>query len=201
LSASPEDLSAEIRRLTEQAERLHEVLGTQRTPSKASQIGPGFAPSDTASADHFFATVARANSAKLAGGYDASITAKADLEAMGSHWADPDVEAKATVGDTDAAGGYLVPNAVVADINLQATPRRGVVDLFQNINGVRGAAVDVPWEQETISRAVIALPGATKENSNPRPDLRRRQPVAASIAGCCRAARALQAGAGDCTGD
>jgi HK97 family phage major capsid protein len=40
------------------------------------------------------------------------------------------------------------------------------LDLFDVVPNVRGAAVDVPWEQETISRAVIALPGATKENAN-----------------------------------
>jgi HK97 family phage major capsid protein len=132
-------------------------------------IGPGFPVGSYlagSEGEPFFATVARANSAKLAGGYEASIEAKAALEAMGSIWADPDAESKATVGDTDAACGYLVPNAVVADISLQATPRRSVTDLFHKISGVRGAAVDVPFEQETVSRAVIALPGATKENSN-----------------------------------
>ena len=75
-------------------------------------------------------------------------------------------ESKATVGDSDGAGGYLVPNNVVADINLQAQPGRAVVDLFTVISGVRGSAVDIPWEQSADSRAVIAAAGATKENSN-----------------------------------
>jgi len=149
------------------ADKLDQVNGLlrQRSPSKASVIGPGFAPSGS-SGDHFFATLASANSAKLAGGYQAAIEAKASLESMGAYWAAPDPAAKATLGDTDAAGGYLVPNNVVAAINEQATPRRGVVDLFAVISGVRGAAVDVPFEQESISRAVIADRGATKENSN-----------------------------------
>ena len=115
----------------------------------------------------FFATVAFARNPRLSGSLKASMDAEADLEAtFGSHWAGVDPASKATVGDTDAAGGYLVPNNVVADINLQAMPGRAVVDLFTVVNGVRGSAVDIPWEQSADSRAVIAAAGATKENSN-----------------------------------
>lgn len=145
--------------------QLEADLSAIRSPSKASVIGPGTAKAEPGT-DNFFATLASANSMKLAGSIEAMGEAKAALDAMGSTWQAPDPAAKATVGDTDAAGGYLVPNPVVADINLQATAPRSVVDLFDNVNGVRGSAVDIPWEQEGISRAVIALPGATKENSN-----------------------------------
>ena len=146
--------------------QLESDLSSIRTPSKASLIGPGVPPGGRDDSKYFFATLASANSMKLAGSIEAMNEAKASLEGMGSFWQAPDPAAKATVGDTDAAGGYLVPNPVVADINLQATAPRSVVDLFDNVNGVRGSAVDIPWEQEAISRAVIALPGATKENSN-----------------------------------
>ncbi len=164
-------LVAEQRKAEREAEaearlkRLEQDLSAVTTPSKAHLIGPGL-PRSEGSADNFFATVASAGSMRLAGSIDAMQAAKAALDAMGSTWQAPDPAAKATVGDTDAAGGYLIPNPVVADINLQATAPRSVVDLFDNVNGVRGSAVDIPWESETISRAVIAAAGATKENSN-----------------------------------
>jgi HK97 family phage major capsid protein len=93
---------------------------------------------------------------------------KALLEDFGSRFMDVPAESKATVGDSDGAGGYLVPNNVVADINLQATAGRAVVDLFTVIDGVRGSAVDIPFEDanSTFARAVIAAAGATKENKN-----------------------------------
>ena len=144
-----------------------DLSAVSRSPSKASIIGPGFGPSTDAGVDHFFATLATATNPRLTGyNFDAMKEAKASLDAMGSSWQGVDPASKATVGDTDAAGGYLVPNNVVADINLQAMPERSVVDLFTVINGVRGSAVDIPWEQSADSRAVIAAAGATKENSN-----------------------------------
>lgn len=147
--------------------QLEADLSAIRSPSKASIIGPGTSRSSGASTDNFFATLATATNPRLTGfNFEQMAAAKATLEEMGAAWASPDPAAKATVGDTDAAGGYLVPSPVVADINLQATAPRSVVDLFDNVNGVRGSSVDIPWEQETIARAVIALPGATKENSD-----------------------------------
>ncbi len=167
-------LVAEQRKAEREAEaearmrKLEADLSAITTPSKAHLIGPAIPNTgDAPGAEHFFATLATATNPRLTGyNFDAMKAAKATLEEMGATWQAPDPAAKATVGDTDAAGGYLVPNPVVADINLQATPRRSVVDLFDGVNGVRGSAVDIPWEQETISRAVIALPGATKENSD-----------------------------------
>jgi HK97 family phage major capsid protein len=139
---------------------LDALLANSRTPSKADQVMGGKIPSS--GDEHFFAALAMARSR------DTGIQAagKARLDDMGSTWMGVDPASKATVGDTDAAGGYLVPNNVVSDINLQAQPGRTVVDLFTNITGVRGSAVDIPWEQAADSRAVIAAAGATKENSN-----------------------------------
>jgi hypothetical protein len=54
----------------------------------------------------------------------------------------------------------------VADINEQATVPRSVVDLFTQINGIRGGSIQLPWEDAGPTRAVIQLPGNTKENSN-----------------------------------
>lgn len=148
-------------------EELRKQVAGMRTPSKASLIGnPSAKASDVDEFANYFATVAFANSAKLAGGYQAAMDAKARLDDMGSTWAGVHPESKATVGDTDAAGGYLVPNPIIADINLQATAPRSVVDLFDVIEGLTGSSVDIPWESEVIARATITAAGVTKDNSN-----------------------------------
>jgi HK97 family phage major capsid protein len=151
---------------TARLSQLEADLSAIRSPSKASIIGPGTSPAGKGS-DEFFKTLATASNPRLTGhNFDAMREAKATLESMGSYWGDVPAESKATVGDTDAAGGYLVPNNVVLAIDEQATAMRTVVDLATQINGVTGSAVDLPWESDVIARAVIAAPGATKENSN-----------------------------------
>jgi len=153
-------IKAEIKAMVDGA------LANQRTPSKADLIGSPLPAS--ASADTFFATLARARSFRYAGSIESMQEAKASLDEMGAIWGDRPAESKATLGDSDGAGGYLVPNPVVSAINLQATPGRAVVDLFTVIDDVRGSAVDIPFEDSnsTYSRAVIAAAGATKENKN-----------------------------------
>lgn len=165
--ANQEKRDTEAKAVLAGLENLQKQMSDLRTPSKAAQIGSiaSYAPQGDPF-NEYFATVAMANSPRLAGGFQASIDAKATLDEMGSAWAGVHPESKATVGDTDAAGGYLVPNPVLADINLRATAPRSVVDLFDVVNDVGGSSVDIPWEQEAIARAVIAAPGATKENSN-----------------------------------
>lgn len=141
--------------------QVEAILSMQRTPSKADLIGT-MRPEAVTDQHEFFASVAMANSRD----YETQTIGKARLAEMGSAFASPDAASKATVGDTTAAGGFLVPNNVVMDINRQAAPQRAVVDLFTVIDGVRGAGVSIPWESALDSRAVIAAAGATKENSN-----------------------------------
>ncbi len=134
-----------------------------RAPSKAHLIGQGPAPrSDNGLTDTPLVAIAYMNSERLG----SRQAAKAALEELGMVYADVPGYSKATVGDTDAAGGYLVPNAVVADITLQAQPGRQVVDLFTVIEGVNATSVDQPWESAVDARATVIAPGVTKENSN-----------------------------------
>lgn len=151
---------AERKAILADLESLKGTVDSFRQPSKAHLIGGGQVPST--GDDNFFAALAQARSRD----YDIQMAGKARLTDMGSSFASVPGDSKATVGDTDAAGGYLVPNPVVTDINLQAMPGRAVVDLFTVIDGVRGSQVDIPWEQTADTRAVIAAAGATKENSN-----------------------------------
>ena len=157
---------ADVERKTILAD-LEALKESTRRPSKADDVKrqPNTAgPAET----FFFSTLAFARSPQLAGSVKAQIDAQEKLAEMGSFWGDVPTESKATVGGTNAAGGYLVPAPVVSAINYQATPGRAVVDLFQTINDVRGTGVAIPFEDanSVYSRAIIAGAGTLKENSN-----------------------------------
>lgn len=163
--AAEEQRATEAKAIIANLDDLRRQVAQVRSPSKAALIG-SLGPDVRAEDENFFTLVAKANSPKLAGGYAEAMEAKAKLDEMGVAWSGVPAASKATVGDSDANGGYIIPNNQVAAINLQATAPRSVVDLFQVIEGVVGSGVDIPWEQEGISRAVIAAAGSTKENSN-----------------------------------
>ena len=157
---------ADVERKTILAD-LEALKESTRRPSKADDIRrqPNMAgPSE----EHFFATLAMARSQSLSGSVKASLEAEERLASMGAFWSDVPSESKATVGGSNAAGGYLVPAPVVSAINYQATPGRAVVDLFQTVNDVRGTGVAIPFEDanSVYSRAIIAGAGTLKENSN-----------------------------------
>lgn len=154
----------------ERAQLLKDVAALQETmrrPSKADVVA-STRPFESDPEESFFATLAFAQSAKLAGGIEAQQKAQLRLAEMGSTWAEVPTESKATVGGTNAAGGYLVPAPAIRAINYQATPGRAVVDLFTVVDGVVGTGVAVPFEDanSTYSRAIIAGAGTLKENSN-----------------------------------
>jgi HK97 family phage major capsid protein len=145
---------------------LEALKESTRRPSKAGAVNRNQPYED--SPTNFFSTLAVARSAHFAGSIEAQQKAQLDLGAMGSYWGDVPSESKATVGGSNAAGGYLVPSPVIREINLQATPGRAVVDLLTVVEGVVGTGVAVPFEDanSVYSRAIIAGAGTLKENSN-----------------------------------
>jgi HK97 family phage major capsid protein len=71
---------------------------------------------------------------------------------------------KATLGTTDATGGWVMPNALVDEITKAegyTSPWRTLLNVRRN---VLTASVDIPLRASRPARATIALPGATKEN-------------------------------------
>jgi len=99
-------------------------------------------------------------------GPERAVAAKATLEALGSRWSDVPVDSKATLGDTAAAGGWIVPNAVVAPIEKPAKFGSPFRDLCTVVPGVSAPSVDLPWRSAAPARAVVSLFGQTKENVN-----------------------------------
>jgi len=140
---------------------MNAFLAEQRSPSKASLIGSPSEPAN-ADADLFFVNVAKASNSRNPW---EQAQGKAALEAMDSRYASPDPAAKATLGTTDAAGGYLVPNNLVADIERTKANVNIYRSLMTFISGVTGDAVDVPFTN-AASRAVVVARGETKPNTN-----------------------------------
>jgi HK97 family phage major capsid protein len=141
---------------------MNAFLAEQRTSSKASQIGPGLPQSHSKEAELFFVNVAKASDYRNPWN---QAEGKAALEAMGVAWANPDPAAKATLGTTDAGGGYLVPNNQVADIERTKANVNIYRALMTVITGVTGDAVDIPFTN-AASRAVVVARGATKPNTD-----------------------------------
>ena len=133
-----------------------------RKPSKAHLLGQ-LAKGD--GSDNFFATVAKSRSRN----YREAQKAQDALAEMGIRWSEagPDkVSAKATLGTTDAAGGYIIPNNLVSSLIEHATAQNPYRQLLNVISGVRGSAVDVPVEGLAPTRATVQAWGATKSNTD-----------------------------------
>lgn len=134
-------------------------LATMRAPSKALTIGAGRVNRDGYVPGTFIGSIADLMSRDP----DLYRASKAVLESFTEH---EEAWGKATLGTTDATGGWIIPNAVVEDIIVPAQVDNIYRELMTVIPGVTGAAVDLPFRSAARSRAVIAPIGDTKENSN-----------------------------------
>ena len=171
------EIGEEFKKVSEEREREqtraeHEKLvafmaeateKAQRRPSKAAALGQPTGDLET-DAGNFFVTVAKAHSRD----YEEQKAAKASLDAMGAAWAAPDPSSggslKATLGTTDAAGGYIIPNNIVSALIEHGRQNNPWRQLLTVVNGVRGSGVDVPVEGLAPTRASIIGWGDTKTN-------------------------------------
>lgn len=72
--------------------------------------------------------------------------------------------AKATIGSTDATGGWIIPNAPVESIIKPEAYKNPLRPYITPVTGVRSAAVDIPFRSSGPSRAVVAGFNTLKEN-------------------------------------
>src|SRR5688500_13392571 len=134
-----------------------------KAPSKAAMIGSR--PEKSDSPENFFGLVAKTKSKD----YREAQQAQDTLNAAGLGWrAMPSDShaAKATLGTSDAAGGYLIPNNLVSTLIEHASNRNPYRQMMNVITGVRGDAVDQPTEGLTPTRATVQAWGATKSNTD-----------------------------------
>jgi len=149
---------AEAKASVEKTQRqLEALLAATRSPSKASAAMGQWSNDPSYQAGSFLSAIVDLRS----GDPEKFTAAKATLDGISAH---QEAWGKATLGTTDATGGWIIPNAIVADIIKPAQFRNAYRELMTVVEGVTAAAVDQPFRSAAPNRAVIAAFGATKEN-------------------------------------
>ena len=147
--------------LADKLDNVNDLLRNQRTASKAHLIGPGFDPQayNNSSGGEWITAIVNASSRDA----ERQAQGKAVLADLGVAY--HDAEGKATLGTTDAGGGYLVPNNEVASLVNVATAANPMRRILNTVSGVRGDAVDIPFSGAP-TRAEVVARGDTKPNHN-----------------------------------
>jgi HK97 family phage major capsid protein len=149
--------AAETRQMIEQ------LRADSRTPSKAKTIASGRGPSQKSAEDLFFWSVWAAHNTRFP---EFHAEGKALLDQMDTQWADVPAYSKATLGDSAAAGGNVIPPNVLEGVIEIAT----AVNIYRNLLTVVDAGfvvgVDIPTEGLAPVRATVQAYGATKTNIN-----------------------------------
>lgn len=149
---------AELREQTAATQsKLESLMGATRSASKASIVNGGHYSTDPSyRAGQFLGAIVGLNSPMT------FAESKATLDAISAH---EESWGKATLGSTDATGGWVIPNALVDEIIKPAAFQRNpYAGLVTNVNGVTAAAVDLPFRSSSPARALVAPFGDTKEN-------------------------------------
>lgn len=137
------------------AKAMREQAANTREPSKAAAIGGGKAINAQVDGEFLFAVgMARSKDAEE----------QAEGKALLKSYTHEKSWGKATLGTSDATGGWVVPNALVDDFIKPAAVRNIYRDLMTVVPGVTAATVDIPLRLAARSKAVIASFGSTKEN-------------------------------------
>jgi HK97 family phage major capsid protein len=154
-------------------QRMLDMAKDVRSPSKAAAIlGEHQTESN---ADNFFLMLSMVNNPRT----PTHVRAEAEkaLLDMGSRYVSTDEIAakivaaggeysKATLGSTDATGGYLAPRAVVAEMTQVQAGNNPFRRLLNVVTGIPGPTVEVPHVGLAPSRATVIGRGETKENVN-----------------------------------
>ena len=149
---------AEVDEAIAAAKAWREQASNFREPSIMAALGKGSLRDSGHKAGDFLYGLHEANGRDA----DAQAEGKATLASFG-----PREEAwgKATLGTTDATGGWVVPNAIVDQFIAPAAVDDIYRSLMTVVPGVTAAAIDVPFRSAARTRAAVAAFGSTKENS------------------------------------
>lgn len=138
---------------------LESLLSQVRTSSKADLIGKRIVD---ASPDYQAGAFVGAMLGLQSRDPETYATSKATLQSI-SRW--EDAWGKATLGSTDATGGWIVPNALVDELLKPAQYRNPYRQICTYREGVTAAAIDLPVRGTAPSRMTVQHPrGSTKEN-------------------------------------
>lgn len=145
------------------AEEWKARLESIREPSKAALIGSGpnpNAPRAPQRGDFLKALMDSKNIDDL----DARAEAKAWLKAN-ARYSEAD-SSKATLGSTDATGGWVIPNDPVDMLMKPGRHTSPILQLATVVRGLNVAGVDMPWRGATPDRATVISWGSVKTNKD-----------------------------------
>ena len=161
-------MDAETQAAIEASREWRAFQANLRAPSMAAAIAGG---RDATAAKASYEQGAFLSNVFLANfkGFEEQSAAKAALRELGVLHGEAEGQtipgnAKATVGSSDATGGWIVPNAIVGDFIIPARIQNIYRTLMTNITGVTAGSVDLPFRSSTRSRAVVAGFNTLKEN-------------------------------------
>ena len=162
--------SADLQSAVEAAAEWREYAASFRNPSKAGLIaggGPvarsGYNKGDFLMGVHE-ANARDADRQQVGKALLAQIAAKAKAGGDAKAFTFEQAWGKSTLGATDAAGGWIIPNAIVDDLIVPAQVDNIYRRICTVVPGVTAYAVDIPFRIAARTRAAIAAFGATKEN-------------------------------------
>lgn len=139
------------------------LMAMKASAIQLAAFGEGYTPGEAV-------TAIRAFKGQLSDGIDLEQIAqgKATLERLGLYWmeASPLAVGKATLGNTDATGGYVLPNNLVDAVVKPRTQAAIYRRLVTVVPGVMVRGVDQPYRMGAPSRMTAQDWGATKENVN-----------------------------------
>lgn len=152
--------AAKVKALTDNAVSLI-VANSARTESKAHLIGSGHGYAYAETGGDFLKGVMDAGSPDA----ERQAAGKASLDFLGISRVDMDaIPSKATLGTTDATGGWIIPNALVDELVKPSLAKNPYRQLMTFRTGITAPSVDIPFRSAAPARAVIAPFGSTKEN-------------------------------------
>lgn len=140
---------------------MNKFLSAQKAPSKAHLVGGNMGAAEPQAEGGFIAAVMAANS----NDHEAQTWGKAQLKALGSGYQES--QGKATLGTTDATGGFIIPNAIVDSMLRPTDYNNKFRSLLTVVSGVNISGVDMPyrdWEINGTTAAAVAPWGDTKDN-------------------------------------
>lgn len=146
----------------DQLEAMFAQIGKdQRSPSKAGLISGGMTDPEPTT-DNFLRLLATAQSPRTP--IEVRMRAEKALIDMGSHWSDVPEYSKATLGETNANGGYIAPRPFVAEFTTVGVANNPYRSLLTVVTGITAPSLEVPHVGLAPSRATVIARGATKTN-------------------------------------
>lgn len=151
-----------------QAKAALEMVTQMRSPSMGRAIGQGATVHPSMGGYKAGAFIGAVETLNAKDSLDSERqAAKAYLSSVTQFMTPEEAGSKATLGTTDATGGWIVPNAIVEPITKTGRFRGGVMSLVTRRTGMQDQyQVDIPFRRDSPNRAVIAPWGDTKENTN-----------------------------------